>query len=322
VTTNVAIIGSGNIGTDLMIKIKRLSKELRVVAMVGIDPASDGLARAARMGVATTSDGVEGLIAMPGFDDIAIVLDATSARAHIANAEALAPFGKRLVDLTPAALGPYVVPPVNLEEHLDAPDLNMVTCGGQATIPIVAAIASVTPVLYGEIVASISSRSAGPGTRANIDEVTETTARAIEEVGGARRGKAIIVLNPAEPPLIMRDTVLCIVGDAADHGAIVAAVEDMVARVQTYVGGYRLKHAVQFDLLSVDESPHVLLGEISAVDLWQVTVFLEVEGAAHYLPAYAGNLDIMTSAAMRVAERIAERANAVGPAGSLVEAGA
>jgi acetaldehyde dehydrogenase len=322
VTTNVAIIGSGNIGTDLMIKIKRLSKELRVVAMVGIDPASDGLARAARMGVATTSDGVEGLIAMPGFDDIAIVLDATSARAHIANAEALAPFGKRLVDLTPAALGPYVVPPVNLEEHLDAPDLNMVTCGGQATIPIVAAIASVTPVLYGEIVASISSRSAGPGTRANIDEFTETTARAIEEVGGARRGKAIIVLNPAEPPLIMRDTVLCIVGDAADHGAIVAAVEDMVARVQTYVGGYRLKHAVQFDLLSVDESPHVLLGEISAVDLWQVTVFLEVEGAAHYLPAYAGNLDIMTSAAMRVAERIAERANAVGPAGSLVEAGA
>ncbi|MCW2682204.1 MAG: Acetaldehyde dehydrogenase [Blastococcus sp.] len=321
-TTNVAIIGSGNIGTDLMIKIKRLSKELRVVAMVGIDPASDGLARAARMGVATTSDGVEGLIAMPGFDDIAIVLDATSARAHIANAEALAPFGKRLVDLTPAALGPYVVPPVNLEEHLDAPDLNMVTCGGQATIPIVAAIASVTPVLYGEIVASISSRSAGPGTRANIDEFTETTARAIEEVGGARRGKAIIVLNPAEPPLIMRDTVLCIVGDAADHGAIVAAVEDMVARVQTYVGGYRLKHAVQFDLLSVDESPHVLLGEISAVDLWQVTVFLEVEGAAHYLPAYAGNLDIMTSAAMRVAERIAERANAVGPAGSLVEAGA
>jgi acetaldehyde dehydrogenase len=305
VTTKVAIIGSGNIGTDLMIKIKRLSGGLEVAAMVGIDPASDGLARAARMGVPTISDGVQGLIAMPGFDEIEIVLDATSARAHVANAEALRPYGKRLIDLTPAAIGPYVVPPVNLEQHLDAENVNMVTCGGQATIPIVAAIGAVTPVHYGEIVASIASRSAGPGTRANIDEFTETTSRAIEAVGGATRGKAIIVLNPADPPLIMRDTVLCVVDDC-DRDAVVASVEAMVAKVQAYVPGYRLKQAVQFAPLPASEPLSVLLGpDAPAIDRLQVTVFLEVEGAAHYLPAYAGNLDIMTSAALRVAERIA-----------------
>jgi acetaldehyde dehydrogenase len=310
VTTKVAIIGSGNIGTDLMIKIQLLSEELEVAAMVGIDPDSDGLARAARMGVPTTADGVQGLIALPGFDEIQIVLDATSARAHMANAEALAPYGKRLIDLTPAAIGPYVVPTVNLDEHLAAGNVNMVTCGGQATIPVVAAIAAVAPVHWAEIVASISSRSAGPGTRANIDEFTETTARAIETVGGATRGKAIIVLNPADPPLIMRDTVLCVVDDC-DRNAVTASVEAMVARVQEYVPGYRLKQAVQFTPLPAAESLRTLLGDDApASDRVQVSVFLEVEGAAHYLPAYAGNLDIMTSAAVRVAERIAERLTA------------
>jgi acetaldehyde dehydrogenase len=304
VTTKVAIIGSGNIGTDLMIKIHRLSEELEVAALVGIDADSDGLARARRMGVPTTADGVAGLIAMPQFEEIAIVLDATSAQAHLANAEALAPYGKRLIDLTPAAIGPYVVPTVNLDEHLAAGNVNMVTCGGQATIPVVAAIAAVTPVHWAEIVASISSRSAGPGTRANIDEFTETTARAIEAVGGAAHGKAIIVLNPADPPLIMRDTVLCIVDDC-DRDAITASVEEMVARVQAYVPGYRLKQQVQFTPLPAAESLHVLLGDAPPADRLQVTVFLEVEGAAHYLPAYAGNLDIMTSAAVQVAERIA-----------------
>jgi acetaldehyde dehydrogenase len=254
--------------------------------------------------VPTTAEGVAGLIAMPQFAEIAIVLDATSARAHVANAEALAPYGKRLIDLTPAAIGPYVVPTVNLDEHLAVGNVNMVTCGGQATIPIVAAVAAVTPVHWAEIVASISSRSAGPGTRANIDEFTETTARAIEAVGGATRGKAIIVLNPADPPLIMRDTVLCIVDDC-DRDAITASVEEMVARVQAYVPGYRLKQQVQFAPLPAAESLQVLLGDVPPADRLQVTVFLEVEGAAHYLPAYAGNLDIMTSAALQVAERIA-----------------
>ena len=302
--TGVAIVGSGNIGTDLMIKIIRGSETLRVVAMVGIDPASDGLARATRMGIATTSDGVAGLITMPEFDDVEIILDATSAAAHVANAELLAPFGRRLVDLTPAALGPFVIPPVNLDEHLDAPNINMVTCGGQATIPIVAAIARVTDVPYAEIVASVSSKSAGPGTRANIDEFTETTAHAIETVGRARRGKAIIILNPAEPPLIMRDTVYCLIGDA-DLDAVRASVEEMVAEVATYVPGYRLAQQVQFTPVERADVA-ILLAEDAAVS-WKATVFLEVEGAAHYLPAYAGNLDIMTSAAMRVAERIAER---------------
>ncbi|MER7274655.1 acetaldehyde dehydrogenase (acetylating) [Dactylosporangium sp. NPDC000244] len=297
---HVAIIGSGNIGTDLMIKIKRAGGPLEVAAMVGIDPDSDGLARARRMGVATTSEGVDGLIRMPEFGAVEIVLDATSAAAHLVNAAALAPYNRRIVDLTPAALGPFVIPPVNLEQHLAAPNINMVTCGGQATVPIVAAVSRVTPVAYAEIVATVASRSAGPGTRANIDEFTETTAHALESVGGARRGKAIIILNPAEPPLIMRDTVLCLIGEA-DHDAIRASVERMVADVAAYVPGYRLKQAVQFT--PVDPGEVRLLAPDGAA--WKVSVFLEVEGAAHYLPAYAGNLDIMTSAAMRVAERIA-----------------
>jgi acetaldehyde dehydrogenase len=303
--TKVAIIGSGNIGTDLMIKVLRLSGTLELAAMAGIDPGSDGLARAARLGVPTTHEGVEGLIAMPGFAEVGIVFDATSARAHRANAARLAPHGKRLIDLTPAALGPFVIPPVNLDEHLDAgaENLNMVTCGGQATIPMVAAVAAVTDVHYAEIVASIASKSAGPGTRANIDEFTETTSRAIEIVGGAARGKAIIILNPAEPPLIMRDTVYCLIGHA-DHEAIRASVAKMAEAVAQYVPGYRLKQQVQFT--PVTESVRTLAP--GAPVTTRVSVFLEVEGAAHYLPAYAGNLDIMTSAALRVAESIANRA--------------
>jgi acetaldehyde dehydrogenase (acetylating) len=307
--TKVAVIGSGNIGTDLMIKVLRLSDTLEMAALVGIDPESDGLARAARLKVPVTPEGVDGLIRMDGFDDIDIVFDATSAKAHVENAKKLAPYGKRLVDLTPAALGPYVVPTVNLDEHLagDAENLNMVTCGGQATIPIVHAVSRVTPVPYAEIVASISSKSAGPGTRANIDEFTETTAGAIEKVGGARRGKAIIVLNPAEPPLIMRDTVYCLIGDA-DHDAIRASVEEMVAAVAEYVPGYRLKQQVQFTPVPDGDPVHTLLPEgVTERPTTKVSIFLEVEGAAHYLPAYAGNLDIMTSAALRVAERIALR---------------
>ena len=306
--TKVAVIGSGNIGTDLMIKVLRLSPTLEMGAMVGIDPASDGLARAARLGVPTTHEGVDGLIAMPGFDDIEIVFDATSAGAHRANAAKLAPYGKRLIDLTPAAIGPYVVPAVNLTQHLGAEDVNMVTCGGQATIPIVAAIARVTPVAYAEIVASIASKSAGPGTRANIDEFTETTSQAIEVVGGARRGKAIIVLNPAEPPLIMRDTVFALVSapSPAVHDTIRASVEAMVAEVASYVPGYRLKQQVQITPVPADQPVRTLLADgDESVPTHQVSVFLEVEGAAHYLPAYAGNLDIMTSAALRVAEQIA-----------------
>ncbi|WP_431882878.1 acetaldehyde dehydrogenase (acetylating) [Micromonospora gifhornensis] len=299
-STGVAVIGSGNIGTDLMIKVLRLSESLRMVAMVGIDPDSDGLARARRLGVATTAAGVDGLVALPEFADVGIVFDATSAGAHRHNDAVLRAHGRRVVDLTPAAIGPYVVPPVNLDAHLGERNVNMVTCGGQATVPIVAAVAAVTPVAYGEIVASISSRSAGPGTRANIDEFTETTARAIEVVGGAGRGKAVIVLNPAEPPLLMRDTVYCLCPDPdADRDAIAASVEAMVAAVQQYVPGYRLKQQVQFT--EVDTYVPALGGHFVGI---QVSVFLEVSGAGHYLPAYAGNLDIMTSAALRTAERM------------------
>jgi acetaldehyde dehydrogenase len=306
--TKVAIIGSGNIGTDLMIKVIRTSQHLEMGALVGIDPDSDGLARARRMGVPTTHEGVEGLLALPDFDDIEIVFDATSAKAHEKNAALLQPHGKRLVDLTPAALGPYVIPAVNLEEHLDAPNVNMVTCGGQATIPIVAAISRVVPVPYAEIVASIASKSAGPGTRANIDEFTETTSAAIVGAGGAERGKAIIILNPAEPPLIMRDTVLALVvaPDPDDHQQIRASVEKMVSDVAAYVPGYRLKQEVQVTEIPVDQPMRTLTqGGRDVRPTHQVSVFLEVEGAAHYLPAYAGNLDIMTSAALQVAERMA-----------------
>jgi acetaldehyde dehydrogenase len=305
--TKVAIIGTGNIGTDLMIKVLRHSDVLEMAAMVGIDPDSDGLARARRMKVPATADGVDGLIAMDGFEDIQIVFDATSAQAHRANAATLAPHGKKLIDLTPAAIGPYVVPPVNLDQHLaeGADNVNMVTCGGQATIPMVAAVARVTPVPYAEIVASIASKSAGPGTRANIDEFTETTAHAIEAVGGAGRGKAVIILNPAEPPLIMRDTVFCLIGDA-DHDAIRAAVARMAKDVAEYVPGYRLKQQVQFTPIADGEPVHTLLPDGAGPVTTKVSIFLEVEGAAHYLPAYAGNLDIMTSAALRVAETLAQ----------------
>ncbi|NUR93883.1 MAG: acetaldehyde dehydrogenase (acetylating) [Kribbellaceae bacterium] len=311
--TSVAIIGSGNIGTDLMIKVLRHSKHLAMGAMVGIDPASDGLARAARMGVPITAEGVEGLVQLETFDDIQIVFDATSAKAHEVNAARLLPLGKRLVDLTPAALGPFVVPAVNLEAQLDAPDVNMVTCGGQATIPVVAAVSRVVPVAYAEIVASIASKSAGPGTRANIDEFTETTAHAIENVGGAKRGKAIIILNPAEPPLIMRDTVLCLVDapDAETHEQIRESIDKMVADVAAYVPGYRLKQEVQINPIPDDQPVHTLYDADAARPTHQVSVFLEVEGAAHYLPAYAGNLDIMTSAALQVGEQIAQREAAI-----------
>lgn len=299
-----AVIGSGNIGTDLMVKITRLSSVLEMGAMVGIDPESDGLKRAARLGVPVTADGVEGLAALPMFDEIGLVFDATSAAAHVHNARVLAPYGKPLVDLTPAAIGPFVVPSVNLEEHLDRDNVNMVTCGGQATIPIVAAMSRIGDVRYAEIVASIASKSAGPGTRANIDEFTETTSRALQVVGGAHRAKAIIVLNPAEPPMIMRDTVHCLVADA-EPGAIEDAVEGMVAEVASYVPGYRLKQRVQFRGVEANDPARDLLDGPVVRHLVQVTVYLQVTGAAHYLPDYAGNLDIMTSAALRVGERLA-----------------
>ena len=303
--TKAAIIGSGNIGTDLMIKIMRLSQRLEMAALVGIDAESDGLKRAAGLGVPVTAAGIEGLVAMPGFDEIGIVFDATSAGAHQRHDAWLQAHGKRVSDLTPAAVGPYVVPPVNGDAHLDAPNVNMVTCGGQATIPIVHAVNRVARVRYGEIVASIASKSAGPGTRANIDEFTETTSAAIVAVGGAMHGKAIIVLNPAEPPLIMRDTVYCLAEDG-DRADIEASVAAMVAEVQDYVPGYRLKQAVQFERVG-DNAPLRIPELGGAFTGLKVSVFLEVEGAAHYLPAYAGNLDIMTSAALKTAEKIAER---------------
>lgn len=298
-----AIIGSGNIGTDLMIKIMRHGRHIEIAAMAGIDPASDGLARAGRLGVATTHEGARGLASLPVFEDIDFVFDATSAGAHVQNDALLRERkpGIRLIDLTPAAIGPYCVPVVNGGQHLDALNVNMVTCGGQATIPMVAAVSRVTKVHYGEIVASIASKSAGPGTRANIDEFTETTSKAIEAVGGASKGKAIIVLNPAEPPLIMRDTVYTL-SDPADEATIAESVARMAAEVQGYVPGYRLTQAVQFDRVEDLKLPGV--GRLSGL---KTSIFLEVEGAAHYLPAYAGNLDIMTSAGLRTAEQMAAR---------------
>nr|AEO27354.1 CmtH [Pseudomonas sp. 19-rlim] len=300
-----AIIGSGNIGTDLMIKILRNAQYVEMGAMVGIDPASDGLARAARMGVAITHDGVQGLVKLPEFASIDIIFDATSAGAHVKNEvflRGLKP-GLRIIDLTPAAIGPYCVPVVNLEQNLNETNVNMVTCGGQATIPMVAAVSRVARVHYGEIVASIASKSAGPGTRANIDEFTETTSRAIEVIGGARKGKAIIIMNPAEPPLIMRDTVY-VLSELADQDKIAASVGEMAQAVKRYVPGYRLKQQVQFDVIP-DSAPLNIpgLGHLSGL---KTSIFLEVEGAAHYLPAYAGNLDIMTSAALATVERMAQ----------------
>jgi acetaldehyde dehydrogenase len=302
--TKAAIIGSGNIGTDLMIKILRRSEDLEMAAMVGIDPDSDGLKRAASMGVATTSGGIDGLVSMQEWPNIDIVFDATSAGAHKRHAEVVIGAGKVIVDLTPAALGPYVIPVVNGDDHLDRSNVNMVTCGGQATIPVVAAVSAVATVHYAEIVASISSRSAGPGTRANIDEFTETTAKGIEQVGGAARGKAIIVLNPAEPPLLMRDTVF-VLSSGATEAVIEASIEAMVARVAEYVPGYRLKQKVQFERFGSNNP--VRIPGLGAFEGIKTSVFLEVEGAAHYLPAYAGNLDIMTSAGLATAEKIARR---------------
>lgn len=300
----VAIIGSGNIGTDLMIKIKRRSEILEVAAMVGIDPDSDGLARAKRMGVETTHAGLAGLTKLPIWSDIRILFDATSAGAHKRHNEIVQKAGKLMVDLTPAAIGPYVVPVVNGEAYIDAQNVNMVTCGGQATIPIVAAVSSVADVHYAEIVASIASKSAGPGTRANIDEFTETTSAGIERVGGAAKGKAIIVLNPAEPPMIMRDTVFTL-SSGAEPEQIEAAIEAMVEKVKAYVPGYRLKQKVQFERFG-SNSPLRIPGHGTFEGL-KTSVFLEVEGAAHYLPAYAGNLDIMTSAGLATAEKMAAR---------------
>ncbi|MBU4626329.1 acetaldehyde dehydrogenase (acetylating) [Pseudomonas sp. BF61] len=300
----VAIIGPGNIGTDLMIKVMRNAKYLEMGAMVGIDPKSDGLARAQRLGVATTAEGVQGLIDLPEFADIDFVFDATSAGAHVQNDALLraAKPGIRLIDLTPAAIGPYCVPVVNLEHNLNQLNVNMVTCGGQATIPMVAAVSRVAKVHYAEIIASIASKSAGPGTRANIDEFTETTSQAIEAVGGAAKGKAIIVMNPAEPPLMMRDTVF-VLSEAADQAKVEASIEEMAAAVKAYVPGYRLKQKVQFDVIPEDAPLNIPgHGKFSGL---KTSIFLEVEGAAHYLPAYAGNLDIMTSAALATAERMA-----------------
>ncbi len=306
-----AVIGSGNIGTDLMYKILKTSNVLEVAAMVGIDPDSDGLQRARDEGIATTHDGIDGLVALSEFSDIQIVFDATSAKAHLHHDEVLRAYGKTVVDLTPAAIGPFTVPVVNMEDHLQADNVNMVTCGGQATIPIVAAVARVAKVHYAEIVASVASKSAGPGTRANIDEFTRTTARAIEEVGGAAKGKAIIILNPAEPPLIMRDTIFTL-SEEVDEKDIEKSVEQMVADVQSYVPGYRLKQKVQFERFGSNRPLKIPgYGEFTGI---KTSVFLEVEGAAHYLPAYAGNLDIMTSAAMGTGERIARLKFGVGEA--------
>ncbi len=280
--TPVAILGSGNIGTDLLYKLKR-SAVLEPVLMVGIIPESEGLARARHMGLQTSAAGIDGFLQYA--DAVEIVFDATSAGAHEQAAPVLRRAGKRIVDLTPAALGPYVVPPVNLRAHLDAQEVNLVTCGGQATAPIVAALSRVTAVEYAEIVSTVASQSAGPGTRQNIDEFTATTARSLETIGGAAKGKAIILLNPAEPPILMRNTVYALV-DIVDREAITASVLEMVRTVQQYVPGYRLKAGPLFD-------DH------------RVTVLLEVTGAGDFLPPYAGNLDIMTAAAVRVGEELA-----------------
>ncbi len=299
--TKVAIIGSGNIGTDLMIKILRTSEHLEMSVLVGIDPESDGLARAKRMGVKTCSTGIAGLVEMPEWTDIKIIFDATSAKAHHYNYSFVKQFpDKKIIDLTPAAIGPYLVPAVNAEIDTTLDNVNMVTCGGQATIPIIAAVNRIAKVHYGEIVASIASKSAGPGTRANIDEFTETTSLAIEKIGGAEKGKAIIVLNPAEPPLVMRDTVFTL-SEQADREAIRKSVDEMVAAVQKYVPGYTLHQAVQFD--DIPESAPVFIEGLGFRHGLKTTVLLQVVGAGHYLPEYAGNLDIMTSAALATGER-------------------
>lgn len=301
----VAIIGSGNIGTDLMIKVLRHTQLLEMDTLVGIDPDSEGLARANRMGVHTVDTGIDGLIAGPNWPSIDIVFDATSAKAHHYNWAKVQAFpNKYMIDLTPAAIGPFVVPSVNLDRLYSERNLNMVTCGGQATIPIIAAINEVAPVQYGEIVASIASKSAGPGTRANIDEFTETTSKGIVSVGGAERGKAIIILNPAEPPIIMRDTVFALsTGSHPDD--IRASIAAMVAQVQSYVPGYQLNHKIQFE--QIPEDRPVFIEGLGKCHGLKTSVFLKVEGAGHYLPSFAGNLDIMTSAALAVGEKLAQQ---------------
>lgn len=287
-----AIIGPGNIGTDLLMKMQR-SDWIEPVWMVGIDPSSEGLRRAQDMGIKVTSEGVDGLLAHVAADDIRIAFDATSAYVHAENSRKLNELGVLMVDLTPAAIGPYCVPPVNMAEHTRKLEMNvnMVTCGGQATIPMVAAVSQVQPVDYAEIVASVASKSIGPGTRKNIDEFTRTTAGAIEKVGGAKRGKAIIIVNPAEPALMMRDTIHCLTEAAPDEEAIRASVLAMVAEVQAYVLGYKLVNGPVFD------------GN-------RVSIYVEVEGLGDFLPKYAGNLDIMTSAALRTAETFAREVHA------------
>ncbi len=299
----VAIIGSGNIATDLMIKIAKMSKVLELAAMAGIDVDSDGLARARGLGVATTHEGIDGLVKLPEFKDVRILFDATSAYAHARHDEVARQHGKQMVDLTPAAIGPYIVPVVSGAEHFGEPNVNMVTCGGQATIPMVAAVSRVAKVHYAEIVASVSSRSAGPGTRANIDEFTRTTARGLEVVGGAERGKAIIILNPAEPPMLMRDTIFTL-SEMVDEAKVVASVNQMVTDIQAYVPGYRLKQEVQFERFGNNNKLH-MPGHGDYTGL-KSSIYVEVEGAGHYFPPYAGNLDIMTSAALATGERIAE----------------
>lgn len=297
----VAIIGSGNIGTDLMMKILRSSGLLEMEVMVGIDATSDGLKRAQDQGVTITHEGLEGLRKMDVYKDVSIVFDATSAYAHAKHHPILVADGKQIIDMTPAAIGPYVVPVVNIDSHINEPAMNMVTCGGQATVPMVHAVrCAVDRLIYGEIVASISSRSAGLGTRDNIDEFTETTSRAIEVVGGAERGKAIIILNPAEPPLMMRDSVFTL-SQGGDVGAIRASLEEMIQEVKNYVPGFRLKQDVQFEWLG--DNARVNIPGIGPSSGLKTSIFLEVEGAADYFPAYAGNLDIMTSAAKAAAER-------------------
>ncbi|PAQ16147.1 acetaldehyde dehydrogenase (acetylating) [Bacillaceae bacterium SAOS 7] len=284
----VGIIGSGNIGTDLMYKIER-SHYLQMSVMVGIDPGSEGLKRARERGYETIDSGIDGLLERPELVDI--VFDATTAKAHRVHSEKLIALGKKVVDLTPAAIGPFTVPPVNLQAHLSEANVNMVTCGGQATIPIVAAIGQAVPVDYAEIVATVASKSAGPGTRANIDEFTRTTSKAIEQVGGAKKGKAIIILNPAEPPIIMRDTIHALVAEEGREAEIIASIEQMVETVQQYVPGYRMRGKPQIE------------GK-------KVTVFIEVEGAGDFFPPYSGNLDIMTAAAAKVGDEIAKQLTA------------
>jgi acetaldehyde/propanal dehydrogenase len=283
-----ALIGPGNIGTDLLAKLKR-SPVLDPVWMVGIDPDSDGLKRAREMGIKTTAEGVDGLLAFVKADGVQIAFDATSAYVHAENSRKLNALGVMMIDLTPAAIGPFCVPPVNLKQHLGKREMNvnMVTCGGQATIPMVYAVSRVQPVSYGEIVATVSSRSVGPGTRKNIDEFTRTTASAVEKVGGAKKGKAIIIINPAEPPLIMRDTIHCLTLDTPKAAEIEESVHAMIREVQKYVPGYKLVNG-------------------PVIDGNRVSIFMEVEGLGDYLPKYAGNLDIMTAAAARTAEMFAE----------------